>query len=195
MEGRQPFRIWFLQEVRPDRGFAVRYSVAGGVGAVQLRPSLVTSPTQPSGRVNNLSAKDLRSSFLLYRQDGQQQELHRDWSQFSLWDREAPAPETLPVGEWCEFIPRERRLLPVRPMVGWPNSNEPEPYEDGETKTERTEMNTGGRRALVRALKSRTRKRNRITQPKKPPAPAPVSEALTPQAHTPQAHTPEPLTP
>jgi hypothetical protein len=144
-----PFQVWFLQESRADHGFAIRYNVPSGFGAVQLRPSFVTSATAPSGHVHNLQAEDIRNSFLLYRSANSDA---RAWRQFPLWSPDVPEPTTLPLGEWCLFMPHGRILRPARPLEGWP-------LGDGETETETepTEIRSGGRKALRKALRVRSR--------------------------------------
>lgn len=165
-----PFQVWFLQETRADLGFAIRYNVPSGFGAVQLRPSFVTSATSPSGHVHNLRAEDIRNSFLLYRAADSDAQA---WRQFPLWSDDAPDPTALPVGEWCLFTPRGRVLQPARALPGWASDSTPD------TETEPTEVRSGGRNALRRALRVRSRAQRR---------PAPAAEAVA-------APKPEPVPP
>jgi len=143
-----PFQVWFLKEARTEQGFAIRYNVPSGFGAVQLRPSFVTSATAPSGYVHNLRSEDLRNSFLLYRNNDSDSQA---WRQFPLWDSAFPAPEALPDGEWCLFTPQGRSLRPARDLQGWPR------LVAADTETEPTEVRSGGRKALRKALRVRSK--------------------------------------
>lgn len=169
-----PFQVWFLQETRADLGFAIRYNVPSGIGAVQLRPSFVTSATAPSGHVHNLRAEDIRNSFLLYRAADSDAQA---WRQFPLWSDTAPDPTMLPVGEWCLFTPHGRVLQPARALAGWAGAETPD------TETEPTEVRSGGRNALRRALRVRSRAQRRptsspVSAPDPAPAPVPVPAPL-----------------
>ena len=139
MAGGLPFRVWLRQEERADRGFTLRFVVRNGIGAVQLRPSFVTSPTQSEGRIENLTADEVSQSWLLYQLQGS------GWEEVPIWSPDIPPPETCPVGTWKELS------ITTAPV---PSHIETEPSARG-----------AGRAAMVRVLKEprsvRRRKRER----------------------------------
>jgi hypothetical protein len=112
-----PFQVWFKHDAPKTLGFSIRYTVPSGFGALQLRPSFVTSATAPSGQLHNLSAVDVVRSVLLYRAEDSAPSA---WQQAALWDDGSPAPTRLPIGEWCLFTRHGQRLFPTRPLKGWP---------------------------------------------------------------------------
>ena len=112
-----PLQVWFKHDAPKTLGFSIRYTVPSGFGALQLRPSFVTSATAMSGQLHKLSAVDVVRSVLLYRAEDSGPSA---WQQIALWDEGSPPPTQLPIGEWCLFTRQGQGLYPARPLEGWP---------------------------------------------------------------------------
>ena len=88
-------QVWFKNCSSDAHCFSIRYAISSGFGAVQLRPSLVTSATAATGQFHNLSALDVLGSVLLYRAADSEPTA---WKQLALWDNSGPPPDRLPLG-------------------------------------------------------------------------------------------------
>jgi hypothetical protein len=103
------FTVSFLHQGDLPGRFSIRFEIDNSVGAVQVRPSRDTTPTGQSGTLRRVSAAEVTSSFLLYREvEGMQ------WGELSLWPPDLD-PMTLPPGEWVERLPDGTALIPVKP--------------------------------------------------------------------------------